>query len=91
MTWDEQHELDELAEAITTIQPGGTGSVLVGWVCIAEFSSLDGERWLTIRSGAQPESDHFTTSWQRRGYMREVLDTGWVDDPNTSSPTDDDD
>lgn len=91
MTSDEQHELDDIAVTLQNIQPGDTPSVLIGWVTIAEFSDIDGRRWLTIRSGTQPDSDHFTTSWQRRGYLREVLDTGWVDEASTDTdPTDDD-
>lgn len=83
MNSDEQTELDDLAAAITTITPGDAPSVLLGWIVVAEFSDIDGRRWLAVRSGSAPDSDHFTASWQRRGYLREVLDTGW-DDPTAN-------
>ena len=88
MRSDEEHELDEIAQILATIQPTDTPAVLIGWVTIAEFSDIDGRRWLVTRSGTQADSDHFTTSWQRRGYLREVLDTGWVDDPSTEEESD---
>lgn len=89
MTSDEQYELDDLASAIAGVTPGDVPSVLIGWIVIAEFSDVDGRRWLAVRSGAAPDSDHFTTTWQRRGYLGEALEAGW-DEP-TSNISDNED
>lgn len=82
MNDDELHrhfELDELAEALASMTPGGEVAVLVGWVAVAEYSDANGRRWLAVRSGAAPDSDHATTSWQRRGYLEEVINSDWTD------------
>lgn len=73
-------ELDTIATAIHDHQPTGTSAVLVGWISVAEFLDANGNRWLTIRSGAAAGSEHITTSWQRRGYLSEVLQSDWLDE-----------
>ena len=74
------NELDAIAHAIHDYQPTGTSAVLVGWISVAEFLDANGNRWLTIRSGAAAGSEHITTSWQRRGYLSEVLQSDWLDE-----------
>ena len=81
MTPEERHDLDEIASVLSNIAPPGDPAVLVGWVCIAEYSDLEGRRWLGVRSGASPDSEHMTTSWQRRGYLSEALASGWHELP----------
>jgi hypothetical protein len=76
-------ELDNIASAIWTANPTGSPAVLVGWVAVAEFMDSDGHRWLMVRSGTAPDADHQTTSWQRRGYMHEVLEANWLDQAGT--------
>lgn len=83
MSSDHQHLLDDIAEALGGVNPSETPSVLVGWVAVAEFMDMDGNRWLAVRSGSASDSEHATTSWQRRGYMYEVLEANWLDDPDT--------
>lgn len=83
MSSEPDHLLDDIAEALAAINPSETHSVLVGWVAVAEFMDMDGHRWLAVRSGSSSDSDHTTTSWQRRGYMYEVLEANWLDDPDT--------
>lgn len=77
---ERQYNLDELAETLARMTPGGEVAVLVGWVAVAEYSDANGRRWLAVRSGAAPDSDHATTSWQRRGYLEEVLNSDWTDE-----------
>lgn len=93
MTPDEQHDLDEIATTLVNITPTDQPTVLIGWVTVAEYSDLDGKRWLAVRSGSAPDTNHLTTSWQRRGYLDEVLHSEWLDYPNydaTDEPDNDD-
>jgi hypothetical protein len=84
----DDHELDDIAEAIANANPTDGHAVLIGWVAVAEFMDTSGHRWLVVRSGTTPESDHVTTSWQRRGYLHEVLEANWLDDPSFDFPDD---
>lgn len=93
MTTEERHDLDELASTLSSMTPGDHPAILIGWITIAEYSDLDGRRWLAVRSGTAPDTDHLTTSWQRRGYLDEALNSTWTDHPNydvDDEPTDDD-
>jgi hypothetical protein len=47
------------------------GAVLVGWGCVAEWMSTDGERWLSKMA-----MDGCPT-WQVKGYHHEVLYGDW--------------
>lgn len=82
MTPEDRHDLDEIASTLASMTPGDQPCVLVGWIVIAEYSDLDGKRWLGVRSGTAPDTDHLTTSWQRRGYLDEALNSQWTDHPN---------
>jgi len=83
MSVERDQQLDEIAEALSALNPSETPTVLVGWVAVAEYMDMDGNRWLAVRSGSAADSEHATTSWQRRGYMYEVLEANWLDDPDT--------
>lgn len=88
MTNNPDPELDDIADAIAGANPTDTHAILVGWVAVAEFIDADGHRWLITRSGSTSESDHQTTSWQRRGYLHEVLEANWLDDATFDFPDD---
>ena len=83
MSVERDQQLDEIAEALSGLNPSETPTVLVGWVAVAEYMDMDGHRWLAVRSGSAADTEHATTSWQRRGYMYEVLEANWLDDPDT--------
>lgn len=85
----DQHELDEIANALAAIIPGERPAILIGWVTVAEYTDLDGRRSLIVRSGSAADTDHLTTSWQRRGYLDEALSSGW-DEPTFEIHDDDD-
>ena len=53
------------------------GSVLVGWVVIAEWVGADGVRSL-VRMGGTPGGSSPPT-WQTRGYLHEALFGQWGD------------
>lgn len=91
MTSDHQHDLDEIATSLASLTPGDQPAILIGWVCIAEYSDLDGHRWLAVRSGSAPDTDHMTTSWQRRGYLDEALTAHWGEHPHADVEDNDDD
>lgn len=47
------------------------GSMLLGWVAIAEWMAPDGRRWLSIVDGdARGEG---AALWQRQGYLHNAL------------------
>lgn len=54
------------------------GTVLVGFMVIAEWRGNDGEQWLSKVSG-----DHSSNlpSWRQRGYAAEVVHDMWGDQP----------
>jgi hypothetical protein len=48
------------------------GSMLMGWVTIAEWMAPDGERWLSIIDGTATP-DKACPAWQRQGYLHNAL------------------
>jgi hypothetical protein len=72
-------ERERLFEAIDeTSDPDLEGTVLVGFLVIAEWRGPDGAQWLSKISG-----DHGQTlpTWRQRGYAAEVLHDMWGDQP----------
>ena len=55
------------------------GSVLVGWVVLAEWVGANGIRSLVPMSGTP--GDAAPPSWQTRGYLHEALFGAW-DEPS---------
>lgn len=62
--------MGRLAAALADERPDANMPVCVGWVLIAEWSVLNGERWITKLTSP-------TTPWQREGYLRHAL-RGWA-------------
>lgn len=58
--------MGRLAAALADEQPDASQPICVGWVLVAEWTVLDGDRWITQL--ASP-----TTSWQREGYLYHAL------------------
>lgn len=54
------------------------GTVLVGFMVVAEWRGADGAQWLSKVSG-----DHGGNlpSWRQRGYAAEVISAFWGDQP----------
>ena len=54
------------------------GSLLVGWLVVAEWEAPNGDRWLSKFSG---DAHRELTQWRERGYAHEVV-IGGFDDPD---------
>jgi hypothetical protein len=48
------------------------GSVLMGWVVVAEWMSPEGQKWLSRSSGDARGMD--CSDWTVKGYLNDVLD-----------------
>lgn len=61
------------------------GTVLVGFMVIAEWRGGEGEQWLSKVSG-----DHSggLPSWRQRGYAQEVVSAMWGDQPDAQTEDD---
>lgn len=52
------------------------GSILTGFLLVAEWESPDGERWISKLSGDRARS---LPPWRERGMASEVIAGGWSD------------
>jgi hypothetical protein len=73
-----EQAIQEALEASAAENDALDGSVLVGWVVIAEWVGPNGVRSL-VRMGGTPGGSAPPT-WQTRGYLHEALFGHW-DDP----------
>lgn len=55
------------------------GTVLVGFMVVAEWRGVDGEQWLSKISGDHSGS---LPTWRQRGYAADVLHDMWGDQPD---------
>lgn len=69
--------IHEAIEASASENEKLDGSVLVGWVVIAEWVSADGMRSLVRMSGTPGGT--IPPTWQSRGYLHEALFGDWND------------
>ena len=53
------------------------GSVLIGFVIVAEAMSPDGTRWLTRMVGDGTGDPDRVTTWQIDGYLQAATSTAW--------------
>jgi hypothetical protein len=72
-----EHAIQEAIEASATENEALDGSVLVGWVVIAEWVGVNGVRSLVRMDGTAGGSAPPT--WQTRGYLHEALFGHWGD------------
>lgn len=54
------------------------GTMIVGWVLVAEFVDSNGQRALVTTSGGT--SGDRPPEWQRDGYLVSALKAGWEED-----------
>jgi hypothetical protein len=73
-----EHAIHDAIEASASENGALDGSVLVGWVVLAEWVGANGVRSLVRMSGTPGGSPPPT--WQMRGYLHEALFGAW-DDP----------
>lgn len=69
---DARGRVHRAIQATNEANPELEGSVLVGWVLVAEWSDEEGERWLSRLSGSGG-GDHSPPRWQVEGYMNHAL------------------
>lgn len=78
MVSDRDRLRKKLAETVQAGQPdldGGSSSLLLGFVLVAEWVADNGKRWLTeMSSDAHGET---LPTWQRNGYLHEALNEQW--------------
>lgn len=77
---DEEHR-EDLAVAgriVAALQRNDDIGVLIGWVVIAEYAQLDGERVLRKRTGDANAQE--LKSWHEQGYLHAALHTSWGDE-----------
>lgn len=61
-------------------EPIPEGSMLLGFVAVAEWMAPDGTRWLS-RVDAGASGDKGLTEWQREGYLHNALNSAsWIED-----------
>ena len=72
-----EQAIQEALEASASENDALDGSVLVGWVVIAEWVGRNGVRSL-VRMGGTPGGSAPPT-WQTRGYLHEALFGRWDD------------
>lgn len=63
------------------------GTVLVGFMVVAEWRGVGGEQWLSKVSGDHGGS---LPSWRQRGYAAEVISAYWGDQPEDTEADADD-
>lgn len=61
------------------------GTVLVGFLVVAEWRGGNGETWLSKISGDHSGS---LPTWRQRGYAAEVVHDMWVDQASTDEASD---
>lgn len=76
--------LHQAIQATAHDQPDIDGSVLLGWVTIAEWVAPDGNRWLS-RISSNATGDREAADWQLQGYLHNALN----DWPKTNDEDDD--
>jgi len=69
----------QIRECVTDIPPKPDVE-LVGWVLMAEWKELDGQKFLTRLVGDA------TSAWQVKGYLHEGLNTEWPNEPAHHNP-----
>ena len=72
-----EQSIHEAIEASASENDKLDGSVLVGWVVVAEWVAADGIRSLVKMSGTPGGASPPT--WQTRGYLHEALFGDWND------------
>ncbi len=55
------------------------GTVLTGWVTVAEWMAPNGDRWLSRVDGG-PIPDKGLPAWQSQGYLYNALFEGFIPD-----------
>lgn len=77
----EESVRQQLFEKIQELNEGDEqleGTVLVGYMVVAEWRGPNGEQWLSKVSGDHGGS---LPTWRQRGYAAEVLHDMWGDNP----------
>jgi hypothetical protein len=74
-----EHAIQEAIESSASANDALEGSVLVGWVVLAEWVGVNGVRSLVRMSGTPGGTAPPT--WQTRGYLHEALFGAWGDPP----------
>lgn len=74
-----EQTIHEAIEASAAESEALDGSILVGWVVLAEWVGANGIRSLVRMSGTPGGAS--PPSWQTRGYLHEALFGSWDDPP----------
>jgi hypothetical protein len=69
---DARKQVHEIVQSTNDSQPDLDGSILTNWVLIAEWSDVEGERWLSRLTGCSGGEDS-PPNWQSEGMLHHCL------------------
>lgn len=74
MAWQKvrSHMHESIQHSVSLDDGLPEGSMLLGWVCVAEWMAPDGDRWLSCIDGST-DPERGATEWQRQGYLHNAL------------------